>query len=101
MLLLGTTINTLNEKGFNYRVNSEKEEVTVVFGFISQGQKIKVELIPGDEAVKANLTSAESKMDSSKELTSEGLVEFLSTIEEIKALVEKETALLSSLTERL
>lgn len=99
MLLLGTTINTLNEKGFNYRVNSENGTVSIVFGFISQGNKVKVELVAEDEVINATLTNVDKKTDSSKELTAEGLLSFLSTIEEIKTLVEKETSLLNSLME--
>lgn len=97
MLLLANTINTLNEKEFRYKVNSEAEGVSIVFGFISQGQKVKVEILPKDETVGIRLSSSDKGVKSEKEVDKDGIVGFLDAVLEIKALNEQESTLFNSL----
>ena len=93
MLLLTNTINILNEKDLKYKVVSEGADISIVFGIMFQGQKSKVELIPGDEVVKTRLLNSE------KEISADELPAFVDNILELKALYERETEIFKLLTE--
>lgn len=93
MLQLANAINTLNEKDINYKVVTEGANLSIIFGVMARGQKTKVELIPGEEEIKALLLNKE------KTLTPEELTVFIDNILELKAINEQETKVLEALTE--
>lgn len=91
--MVATTINVLNEKQLKYKVSSKDGMISMIFGILTQGvTKNKVEIIPCESEILVKIFETERKFADEKAFGG-----FIDTILELKAIQEKETALIEEL----
>lgn len=90
--MLSIAINVLNEKEVKYKFSQKNGVSSMLFGLLTQGVKNKIEVLPSESEITVKI------FDIEKKFTDEvGFGGFINTIIELKALQEKENALIDQL----